>query len=76
MLKQDKVDTYKELPEKEQLHLRSINFEHGALESKLKEVKADGEMFAFWSSALAMAPRRASSSSSSSTRSTEPISAS
>ncbi|KAM0457727.1 hypothetical protein ACHAPV_006623 [Trichoderma viride] len=70
MLRQDKVATYKELLEKEQLHLRSISLEHDALESKLKEVKADREIFAFWSSALAKPPRRASSSSSSSTRST------
>lgn len=69
MLKQDKVDTYKGLLEKEQSRLRLKNSEYDTLESKLKKLKADYEIFAFWSSALAKRPRRASSSSSSSTKS-------
>ncbi|KAL7894678.1 P-loop containing nucleoside triphosphate hydrolase protein [Trichoderma sp. SZMC 28014] len=69
LLKQDKVGTYKELLEKEQIQLRSISLEHGALEKKLTDVKADREIFAFWSSAMAKPPRRASSPSPS-TRST------
>ncbi|KAL6906730.1 P-loop containing nucleoside triphosphate hydrolase protein [Trichoderma evansii] len=68
MLKQDKVETYRALLEKEQSHLRSLSSEHDALESNLKELRADREIFAFWTSALAKRSRRASSSSS--TRST------
>ncbi|KAL7922739.1 P-loop containing nucleoside triphosphate hydrolase protein [Trichoderma austrokoningii] len=73
VLQQDKVDTYGGLLEKEQLNLQSISSEQDALKSKLQNVKADREIFAFWSSALAKRPRRASSSSSSSANFREQI---
>ncbi|GFP56402.1 nuclease SbcCD subunit C [Trichoderma asperellum] len=67
-LKQSEIDTYSGLLKKEQSHLHLLCSEYGALDTKLKDLEADREIFAFWSSALAKRPRRASSSSS--TRST------
>ncbi|KAK5988331.1 Cytochrome P450 monooxygenase [Cladobotryum mycophilum] len=63
-LKQRDVATYTRLVETEQSSLRSLRSEHDALATKLEELAADRELFAFWSSALAKRTRRASSSSS------------
>lgn len=62
-LKQSEIDTYSGLLKKEQSHLHLLSSEYDALDTKLKDLKADREIFAFWSSALAKRPRRASSSS-------------
>jgi DNA repair exonuclease SbcCD ATPase subunit len=67
-LKQREAATYTHLVETEHSSLQSLRSEHDALATKLKELAADRELFAFWSSALSKRTRRASSSSS--TRST------
>ncbi|KAH6959652.1 hypothetical protein BKA56DRAFT_501499 [Ilyonectria sp. MPI-CAGE-AT-0026] len=67
-LKQHDAATYTRLIETEQSLLHSLRSEHDALATKLQELAADRELFAFWTSALAKRTRRASSSSS--TRST------
>ncbi|KAK3310152.1 P-loop containing nucleoside triphosphate hydrolase protein [Chaetomium strumarium] len=63
-IKQRDAATYKLLAETEQSSLHSLRSERDALATKLQEVAANRELFAFWSSALAKRTRRASSSSS------------
>ncbi|KAL6407232.1 hypothetical protein AUP68_10061 [Ilyonectria robusta] len=63
-LKQGEVATYTHLVETEQSSLHLLRSEHDALATRLQELAADRELFAFWSSALAKRTRQASSCSS------------
>ncbi|TFB05308.1 putative DNA double-strand break repair Rad50 ATPase [Trichoderma ghanense] len=54
--------TYMDLMEKEQASLDSILSEHATLDTRLQQLAADRELFAFWSSNLSKRTRRASSS--------------
>lgn len=63
-LKQAKVATYTHLLETEQSSLHLLRSEHDALATRLQELAADRELFAFWSSALAKRTRQPSSCSS------------
>ncbi|KAK4176143.1 P-loop containing nucleoside triphosphate hydrolase protein [Triangularia setosa] len=64
MIKQRDAATYKHLVETEDSALYSLRSEHDLLASKLQELTANRELFAFWSSALAKRTPRISSSSS------------
>lgn len=66
-LKQSEIDTYNGWLKKEQSELHLLCAQCDALCTKLDKLKADREIFAFWSSAFAKRARRASSSSSSTT---------
>ncbi|KAK1246948.1 hypothetical protein MKX08_000750 [Trichoderma sp. CBMAI-0020] len=63
-LKKSEMDTYNGLLQKDQTELHSLCAHCDALGAKLDKLKADREIFAFWTSALAKRARRASSSSS------------
>ncbi|KAM0252761.1 hypothetical protein ACHAQJ_007599 [Trichoderma viride] len=63
-LQQREAAMYTRLVETERSSLHSLRLEHDALATKRKDLAADRELFAFWSSALAKRTRRASSSSS------------
>ncbi|KAM0511055.1 hypothetical protein ACHAPE_010259 [Trichoderma viride] len=65
-LKQSEIDTHNGWLKKEQSELDSLCAQCDTLCTKLDKLKADREIFVFWSSALAKRARRASSSSSSS----------
>ncbi|EHK45334.1 uncharacterized protein TrAtP1_003616 [Trichoderma atroviride] len=66
-LKKSEMDTFNGLLQKDQSELHSLCAHCDALGTKLDKLKADREIFVFWSSALAKRARRASSSSSPST---------
>lgn len=63
-LKQRDVATYTDLVETDQSSLQSLRSEHKALTTKLQELDANRELFAFWTSNLGKRSRRTSSPSS------------
>ncbi|KAK3323061.1 P-loop containing nucleoside triphosphate hydrolase protein [Apodospora peruviana] len=64
-IKQRDAATYRHLVETGQSSLHSLRSEHDALTTKLRELATNGELFDFWSSALAKRTARNSSSASS-----------
>ncbi|KAF9776847.1 hypothetical protein IL306_004910, partial [Fusarium sp. DS 682] len=70
MMKLQEASTYANLIENEQLSLQSTRREYDDLALKLKELAADREIFAFWSSALTKRIKRTTSSAKSTTKST------